>query len=84
MDISLVGARNYVGRAGLVNAHKSCLSRSTKACQTELDAIVGRPHMPTFANLPHLHYICTMVKEALQWKPVKKTLIPYWNEPFGL
>ena len=38
--------------------------------QRELDAIVGRARVPTFADMPHLPYICAMVKEVLRWGPV--------------
>jgi Cytochrome P450 len=38
--------------------------------QAELDAVVGRNRMPTFADYPHLHYIRAMVKEILRWAPV--------------
>ncbi|VDB83472.1 unnamed protein product [Peniophora sp. CBMAI 1063] len=35
--------------------------------QDELDAVVGRLRPPTFADMPHLPYICAMVKELLRW-----------------
>jgi cytochrome P450 len=35
----------------------------------ELDAIVGRARLPTFADFPHLPYIRAMVKETLRWRP---------------
>jgi cytochrome P450 len=38
--------------------------------QAELDAVVGRERLPTFADYPHLPYIRAMVKEVLRWKPV--------------
>jgi cytochrome P450 len=41
-----------------------------KLAQEELDAVVGRTRIPTYADLPHLPYICAMVKEALRWRPV--------------
>ena len=36
----------------------------------ELDAIVGRARLPTFADYPQLPYLRAMVKEVLRWKPV--------------
>jgi cytochrome P450 len=36
----------------------------------ELDAVVGRARLPTFADYPHLPYIRAMVKEVLRWRPV--------------
>ncbi|VDC00277.1 unnamed protein product [Peniophora sp. CBMAI 1063] len=41
-----------------------------KRAQEELDSVVGRTRLPTFADLPHLPYIRAMVKEALRWRPV--------------
>ncbi|KAI9457946.1 cytochrome P450 [Lactarius psammicola] len=35
--------------------------------QAELDEVVGSARPPTFADLPSLHYIRAMVKEALRW-----------------
>jgi len=37
--------------------------------QAELDAVVGRARLPTFADLPLLTYTHSMVKEVLRWKP---------------
>jgi cytochrome P450 len=37
--------------------------------QAELDAVVGRERLPTFADYPFLPYIRAMVKEILRWKP---------------
>ena len=38
--------------------------------QAELDAVVGRSRLPTFADYPHLPYICAMVKELIRWRPI--------------
>ncbi|KAI0061583.1 cytochrome P450 [Artomyces pyxidatus] len=46
-----------------------------KRAQEELDAVVGRGRLPTFSDLPHLPYVCAMVKETLRWRP---------NLPLGL
>ncbi|KAI0066978.1 cytochrome P450 [Artomyces pyxidatus] len=48
-----------------------------KRAQAELDAVVGRTRMPTFADLPHLPYIRAMVKEALRWRPVDPVGLPH-------
>ncbi len=37
--------------------------------QAELDAVVGRARLPTFADYPFLPYTRAMVKEVLRWKP---------------
>jgi cytochrome P450 len=37
--------------------------------QAELDGVVGRARLPTFAGYPLLPYTCAMVKEVLRWKP---------------
>ena len=43
----------------------------------ELDAVVGRTRLPTFADLPHLPYIRAMVKELLRWRPVVPLATPH-------
>ena len=41
-----------------------------KRAQAEIDSVVGRDRMPTFADEPHLPYVRAMVKEILRWRPV--------------
>ncbi len=43
----------------------------------ELDAVVGRTRMPTFADYPHLPYIRAMVKELLRWRPLSPVITPH-------
>ena len=43
----------------------------------ELDAVVGRARLPTFADYPNLPYIRAMVKEALRWRPVGPLGVPH-------
>ncbi|KAH9047710.1 cytochrome P450 [Lactarius hengduanensis] len=45
--------------------------------QAELDAVVGRERLPTFADYPHLPYIRAMVKEALRWRAVDPVGLPH-------
>ena len=45
--------------------------------QDELDAVVGRERIPTFADLPKLPYIRAMVREALRWRPVDPLGLPH-------
>jgi cytochrome P450 len=45
--------------------------------QAELDAVVGRNRLPTFADYPHLPYIRAMVKEALRWRPIDPVGLPH-------
>jgi len=48
-----------------------------KRAQEELDTVVGRTRIPTFADFPHLPYIRAMVKEALRWRPVDPLGFPH-------
>lgn len=41
-----------------------------RKAQAEIDALVGRERMPTFADRPQLPYVCALVKEVLRWRPV--------------
>jgi len=43
----------------------------------ELDAVVGRTRLPTFADLQHLPYIRAMVKETLRWRPISPSSPPH-------
>ncbi|KAI0051887.1 cytochrome P450 [Auriscalpium vulgare] len=48
-----------------------------RRAQAELDAVVGRSRLPTFADLPHLPYIRAMVKEVLRWRPTTPLGVPH-------
>jgi hypothetical protein len=41
-----------------------------KKAQAELDEVVGRHRLPTFADYVRLPYIRALVKESLRWKTV--------------
>jgi len=43
----------------------------------ELDAVVGRARLPTFADQLHLPYIRAMVKELLRWRPNGPLGVPH-------
>jgi len=45
--------------------------------QAELDAVVGRARLPTFADYPFLPYIRAMVQEILRWRPVAPLALPH-------
>ena len=47
----------------------SCPDKQRK-CQEELDTIVGRSRMPTFADWDNLPYVHATVREILRWRPV--------------
>ena len=40
-----------------------------RKAQAELDAVVGRTRLPTFADAPNLPYVRAIVKEVLRWRP---------------
>ena len=37
--------------------------------QAELDSVVGRARLPTFADAPRLPYVRAIVKEVFRWRP---------------
>ena len=37
--------------------------------QAEIDTVVGRDRLPTFADAPRLPYVCAIIKEILRWRP---------------
>jgi len=40
-----------------------------RRAQAELDAVVGRTRLPTFADAPRLPYVRAVIKEVLRWRP---------------
>jgi len=54
-----------------------------RKCQAELDTVIGRSRMPTFADLNSLPYLRATLQEALRWRPVIPVgkWCPQWNVP---
>ena len=54
-----------------------------RKCQEELDAVIGRSRMPTFADSDSLPYLCATLREALRWRTVSPLgkECPQWNVP---
>ncbi|RFU29884.1 hypothetical protein B7463_g6479, partial [Scytalidium lignicola] len=44
--------------------------QALKTAQAEMDSVIGRDRMPTFADEENLPYIRALVKEVLRWRPV--------------
>jgi cytochrome P450 len=40
-----------------------------RRAQAEIDAVVGRDRLPTFADAPRLPYVRAIIKEVLRWRP---------------
>ena len=40
-----------------------------RQAQAELDAVVGRARLPTFADAPRLPYVRAIIREVLRWRP---------------
>ena len=52
-----------------------------KKAQAELDEVVGRHRLPTFADYERLPYIRAICKESLRWKtvdPLGEFLLRLW------
>jgi len=47
-----------------------------KRAQDELDRVVGRDRVPTFADFDDLPYIQAVVRETLRWRPVGPLAVP--------
>lgn len=41
--------------------------------RAELDAVVGRARLPSFADRPHLPYLDAVLEEVLRWRPIAPT-----------
>ncbi|KAJ6460520.1 cytochrome P450 [Mycena sanguinolenta] len=48
-----------------------------RRAHTELDAVVGRSRMPTFADYNSLPYIRALIKEIFRWAPVVPIGLPH-------
>ncbi|KAI0294618.1 cytochrome P450 [Multifurca ochricompacta] len=48
-----------------------------RRAQAELDAVVGRSRLPTFADAPHLPYVRAVVREVLRWRPPVPFGVPH-------
>ena len=48
-----------------------------KKAQVELDEVVGRGQLPTFADYDNLPYIRALVKETLRWRPAAPVGVPH-------
>jgi cytochrome P450 len=48
-----------------------------RKAQAELDAVVGRARLPTFADAPHLPYVRAAIKEVLRWRPAVPLGVPH-------
>jgi hypothetical protein len=57
-----------------------CFPDAQKRAQEELDAVVGRSRMPTFADYNSLPYLRALIKETLRWMPVDPIGMPCPSE----
>jgi cytochrome P450 len=48
-----------------------------RRAQAELDAVIGRDRPPNFADVPHLPYVCAVIKEILRWRPAVPVGVPH-------
>ena len=48
-----------------------------RRAQAELDAVVGRARLPTYADAPHLPYVRAITKEVLRWRPAVRLGLPH-------
>ena len=48
-----------------------------RKAQDELDRVIRRDRLPTFADRPNLPYVDALVKEVLRWNPVAPLGLPH-------
>jgi len=48
-----------------------------RRAQAELDAVVGRARLPTFADALRLPYVRAVIKEVLRWRPAVERGMPH-------
>src|SRR5712671_5331023 len=78
-DSSLSGAGSDTTAAAMAWFTLAMLAypETQARAQAELDAVVGRTRLPSFADYPHLPYIRAIVKESLRWRPVDPVGLPH-------
>ena len=50
---------------------------SQRRAQAELDAVVGRARLPTYADAPWLPYVRAIIKEVFRWRPAVRLGLPH-------
>ena len=45
--------------------------------QAEIDAVVGRARLPTYADSPRLPYVRAIIKEIIRWRPAVRLGLPH-------
>lgn len=48
-----------------------------RRAHAELDAVIGRGRVPTFADAPRLPYISAVIREVLRWRPATPLVVPH-------
>ena len=48
-----------------------------RRAQAEIDIVVGRDRLPTFADIPRLPYVRAIIREVLRWRPSIPFSIPH-------
>ncbi|VDC06014.1 unnamed protein product [Peniophora sp. CBMAI 1063] len=50
---------------------------SARKAQQELDEVIGKDRLPTFADLGSLPYVCAWIKEVERWRPIAPLAVPH-------
>jgi len=61
----------------LVGTCYGSLPEVQRRAQAELDTVVGRDRLPTFADAPSLPYVSAVIKEVLRWRPSVPLGLPH-------
>jgi cytochrome P450 len=48
-----------------------------RRAQAEIDAVIGRSRLPTFADAPRLPYVRAIIREVLRWRPAFPLGVPH-------
>lgn len=48
-----------------------------KKAQEELDRVIGKDNLPTFADLPNLPYVNALCSESLRWPVMVPLALPH-------
>ncbi|KAH9964980.1 hypothetical protein BC827DRAFT_1153899 [Russula dissimulans] len=74
---TLIHASGTVSFLSVAGAESTSAVMAWFTLVAELDAVVGRTRLPSFADYAHLPYIHAMVKEVLRWRPADPVAFPH-------
>ncbi|KAI0720580.1 cytochrome P450 [Cerioporus squamosus] len=77
------GSDTTGGVLGFLTMASACYPEAQRRVQAQVDTVVGRDRLPTFADQEHLPEVWAYIEELYRWRPVKDYVIPAGTEVAG-